>query len=216
MKPNSNISFHARIGESLPKEYADLYVAERDYLQSNVSKDALVCDIWCWEWRSVDDLLGITKNIVWVDYDLECIERLYKKYEDLDTLEFICADCTDLPFEDDRFDVVVCMMSWLNFWDKKDKSLDEMKRIVKVNGKIILSVFSEDALPIRLKTYEKIWIKIKEIIGGKVIFDEDFGANSSEQFTSEELQIYFTNHQLEIAEIKKAGIWYICSITKLQ
>ena len=45
MRPNSNISFHSSIDKNLPKEYADFYATEKEYLQSAILPNALVCDI---------------------------------------------------------------------------------------------------------------------------------------------------------------------------
>jgi len=52
-----------------------------------------------------------------------------------------------------------------------------MKGVLKPGGKIIISVFSEDAFSERMALYRSIG-EIKEIRGTTVIFDEAFGANT--------------------------------------
>jgi ubiquinone/menaquinone biosynthesis C-methylase UbiE len=69
-----------------------------------------------------------------------------------------------MHFEDNIFDYVLCLGNTFgNFGKNKYKILREMKRVTKNNGKIILSVYSEKALPERIKGYKKVGVKIKKI-----------------------------------------------------
>ena len=87
-----------------------------------------------------------------------------------------------------------------------------MKRTLKDNGKIIISVFSEDAFEERMKVYKKVDAKIKEVIGNKkVIFEENV---ISEQFSKEELITIFHKSGLKVNEIIKSGIGYLCLLSK--
>ena len=97
---------------------------------------------------------------------------------------------------------------------KKEKALNEMKRVVKKSGGIIISVFSEDALPERLKLYKKLKTPIKEIKkDGTVIFGFG-GDNISEQFSKKQLKEMFRKAGLKLEEIKKVGIGYLCKLSK--
>ena len=68
-----------------------------------------------------------------------------------------------MPFNNEEFDFVICMTTFANFADKKFRVIEEMKRVLKEFGKIIISVFSEDALDERMKIYKSSGVKIKEI-----------------------------------------------------
>ena len=74
-----------------------------------------------------------------------------------------------------------------NLADKKLKVLNEIKRVLKEDGFIIMSMYSENAFDERIKLYKKFNVPIKEIKGTTVIFDEETGDNISEQHSKEEL-----------------------------
>ena len=83
----------------------------------------------------------------------------------------------------------------------KEVSFEEMKRVLKKSGKIIISVFSEDAFEERVKVYKASGAKIKEIKDGTVIFDESLDDNISEQFTKKQLEDIFSKANLHIEDI---------------
>jgi ubiquinone/menaquinone biosynthesis C-methylase UbiE len=78
-------------------------------------------------------------------------------------------------------------MTLVNLNNQKEKALSEMKRILKDNGQMIISVYSEKAIKERKKMYEQVEVPIKSELNGKFIFD-------TENFTSE---------QFSISDIKK-------------
>ena len=108
----------------------------------------------------------------------------------------------------------MCMTTFANFGDKKFIVLEEMKRVLKKSGKIIISVFSEDAFEERMKVYNASGIKIKEINQGNVVFDETVGDNISEQFSRKQLSDIFFRKNLRVEDITKVNIAYLCTLTK--
>lgn len=56
----------------------------------------------------------------------------------------ICCDATEMPFEDNTFDHVMCRFGIMFFPDMV-KGVSEMRRVVKPGGKIILAVWGEPA-----------------------------------------------------------------------
>ena len=101
-----------------------------------------------------------------------------------------------------------------NFGDEKQKFYAEMKRVVKEEGQILLSVFNEDAMEERLKLYKKVNAKVKEIRGGRVIFEDFVDIEFSEQFSKSELENIFKEAGLKVLEIKKEVIGYFCRLGK--
>lgn len=51
---------------------------------------------------------------------------------------------------------------------------------------------------------------------GKIIFDESVGANTSEQFSKEELVEIFNHTKLKVDKILKSGIGYMCLLSKFK
>ncbi|KAA9090059.1 class I SAM-dependent methyltransferase [Microbacterium radiodurans] len=61
-------------------------------------------------------------------------------------IRFVEADATDLPFEDDAFDVVTISFGLRNVNDPK-KALAEMLRVTAPGGRLLISEFSHPPLP---------------------------------------------------------------------
>lgn len=126
---------------------------------------------------------------------------------------FSIQDGRKLSFENNSFDFVLCMTTPANFGEDKDKFYLEMKRVIKPEGVIIISVFNEDAFNERMKLYNKLGAKIKEVKGTSILFTQPVNT-ISEQFSKEELEEIFNRNGLRVLEIKKEGIGYFCKLKK--
>jgi len=60
------------------------------------------------------------------------------KREDLTNLDFVCYEGTDLPFEDDMFDVIVTRYS-LHHFPEIVKTFEEIARVLKPCGQLFIS-----------------------------------------------------------------------------
>ncbi len=105
------------------------------------------------------------------------------------------------------------MTTFANLADKKVAVLEEMKRVLKKEGKIVLSVFSENALEERMKVYKALQLKIRKIEGGTVYFDLDNEDCVSEQFSKSQLTTIFSSTGLKIEDIKELEIAYLCTLS---
>jgi ubiquinone/menaquinone biosynthesis C-methylase UbiE len=194
--------------------YKKRFQDEKVYLAHVLHTDDTVLEVGCGDGRSMFDILSITQNMIGIDHNDDVIDRARKNFSPYPSVKIVKAEATELPFEDWLFDCVMCMGSFTNFADKKFAALEEMKRVLKPHGKIVISTFSEDALEERMKVYTRIDIKIKEIHDGNVIFDDVLDDNISEQFTKKQLEDIFQQWSLKIENIKKVDIAYLCTLTK--
>ena len=94
--------------------------------------------------------------------------------------------------------------------------LEEMKRVLKPEGEILISVFNEEMNTFyeRIKFYTELKAPVKEVKGTTVIFDYPHGANISEQFSKKQLENIFQKNNLHPIEISKQGIGYFCRLKK--
>lgn len=210
----TNMDYWANLLVNLPESYKKWFEEEKKYLQKTITLDAKVLEVGCGNGRSIFDILSKTKNIVGIDHNDKAVADATNNFSKHPSIKIIKADATQLPFNKEEFDFVICMTTFANFADKKFKVLEEMKRVLKKSGKIIISVFSEDALDERMKIYKGARVKIKEIKNGTVVFDESMDDNISEQFTKEQLKNIFTQANLKIEDMTKVNIAYLCTLTK--
>jgi len=210
----TNMDYWEFVLKNLPESYHKWFEEEKKYLQNIITPDAKVLEVGCGDGRSIFDILPVTKNITGIDHDDKAIADAKNNFSSYPSIKILKADATKLSFENEKFDFVVCMTTFANFADNKFIILEEMKRVLKNSGKIIISVFSEDALEERMKVYKASGVKIKKIENGKVVFDESLGDNISEQFSKEQLEDIFSQAYLHIKKITKVNIAYICTLTK--
>lgn len=211
-----NIDYWEKLLEETPESYREWFEEEKKFLRKNIEKNSKVLEVGCGEGRSLRDIISITKNITGIDHDKKAVDDAKKNFRVIHQAEIFLAKAEKLPFESKSFDYVICMTTFANFGDKKYKILEEMKRVLKDNGSIIISVYGEDALEERMKMYKKMNSKIKKITeDGTVIFDEEWDDNISEQFSRNQLLEIFRKVGLAVEEIKKVRMAYICKVKKL-
>lgn len=210
-----NIDFWEKVLSELPESYKSWFKDEKIFLHKDIFKDAKVLEVGSGDGRSIKGIIDLTKNIAAIDHDQKAVDDARKNFKEYPNIKITLADARDLPFKKSEFDFVLCLTTFANFGDDKYKALEEMKRVLKDTGKIIISVFSEDAFEERMKVYKKHRAGIKQIINNKkVIFDEKIGDNISEQFSKEELKEIFDKVNLKVEKINKSGIGYICKLSK--
>ena len=214
MSMKTNMDYWEFLLKNLPESYHKWFEEEKKYLQKTITPNAKVLEVGCGDGRSIFDILPVTKNITGIDHDDKAIADAKNNFSSYPSIKILKADATKLSFENEKFDFVVCMTTFANFADNKFIILEEMKRVLKNSGKIIISVFSEDVLEERMKVYKASGVIIKSIENGKVVFDESVGDNISEQFSEEQLEDIFSRANLKIEDITKVNIAYLCTLSK--
>lgn len=211
-----NIGYWEALLENPPEQYGVWFDLERDTLREVITKDFRVLEIGCGDGRSLMDIIDITTDLVGIDNTEKAVEDGKKKFESYPPVKILLADAINLPFENESFDFVICMTTFANFGDKKYKALDEIKRVLKSTGKIIISVYGENALKDRLTMYKKMGQELRSVNenSGKVVFEEDWEDNVSEQFSEKDLREIFNKSKLNIIKIEKAGIGSVSVLKK--
>jgi ubiquinone/menaquinone biosynthesis C-methylase UbiE len=194
--------------------YKQWFESEKIFLRETITKDANVLDMCCGNGRDIDYIIDITKNITGIDHDTDIVNSAKRRFADYPSVKILLAEAQKLPFKDNTFDFVICTATFNNFGENKLKALAEMKRVMKKGGFLIVGVYSEDAFNERTKTYKKIKIPIKSISGTTVHFDKSTGYELSEQFSKEQLIEFLRNAGMNLVEIKKVGIAYLCKASK--
>ncbi len=90
--------------------------------------------------RKLRDTVSSDVHIIATDITNDMLDMAKKKFDDNDNIEFQLANAIDLPFEDSKFDVLVCQFS-LMFFPNKIEALKEAKRVLKPGGTFIFNVW---------------------------------------------------------------------------
>lgn len=198
----------------LPPSYEKWFREEKKYIQKSIKRNSLVLEVGCGDGRSITNILNITKNIVGIDHDQKAVDRATKNFSSSPRVKILLASAENMPFNDKTFDAVLCIGTFSNFAEKKLIILNEVSRVLKDDGIIIVSTYSENALDERLRAYKALNLKVKEIQGTTCTFEKSVGDNVSEQFTKEELRNIFSRVNLKVKNITKVDIGYLCKLAK--
>ncbi|MDO5831260.1 MAG: class I SAM-dependent methyltransferase [Methanobrevibacter sp.] len=135
----------------------------------DISKDNVILDIGCGGGVNVSRFLKMTENKVFgIDYSELAVERsikLNKSAVDEGKCEIIEASVSDLPFNDNSFDIVTGFET-VYFWLDFVNDLKEVLRVLKDDGIIFIA---NEALP---KEGDERQKELIELLGMK-IYSED-------------------------------------------
>jgi len=80
-----------------------------------------------------------------IDLGGEGIANARERAKDLDNVNFQQASILDIPFEDNKFDLVWCA-GVMMITDDEDRALDELTRVLKPGGLLYLLVYADEGM----------------------------------------------------------------------
>jgi len=151
------------------KDYAWLNSFEQGYiakLRSNISGKK-VLDAGCGTGRNSIRLSEMGAQVTAVDISPNMVKSLQYK----NNITTHIADISDLPIEDNTFDIVICNLVLVHFYDPS-QALTELYRVLKPDGLIWLTILHQRKPPLLISNKEKFKIesfyhnatKIREIL----------------------------------------------------
>ncbi len=191
-----------------PKEIEEYLEKETACLRNIVKSGESVIDIGCGTGRvlwALQDIAGMCVGVDFSEHHVDAARKLLK-----DTGIFL-ADAKKMNFKDNFFDCVLCVYNTFgNLGEDKVSVLREMRRIVKPDGRIILSVYSENALDTQLRFYKMLELNVEKMDDCAVYLREGL---RSERFSEEMLRKLVEEAGGLCVEIKAlTRISYICEV----
>ena len=118
-------------------------------LSLNFVSGKTVLDIASGEGYGAALLAGVARSVVGVDINPECVEHSKQYYQQISNLEYLLGSCESIPLPDASVDVVTSFET-IEHHDKHQEMMREIKRVLKPNGRLIISspnrlVFSDEA-----------------------------------------------------------------------
>lgn len=100
-----------------------------------------VLEIGCGNGKTVSSLIDEGIEVTGLDFSEVAIEECRSRFD----CDFVCCSCDDLPFGNGSFDGVVAyhVLEHLQY-DELVKTIDEIGRVLKDGGNIIVKTFSEN------------------------------------------------------------------------
>lgn len=178
-----------------------------------IKGNSIILDIGCGFGRNIKELINRDRKLVGIDCDKSVLEVAKKDLASYKNVILFLEKAERLHFKDNTFDYVICMGN--TFGDMpstKMKVLNEMERVAKKRGKIIISIFSENAFKERIENFKRAGFTITKIKNSNIYTKEGL---ITEQFTKEKLKNIFEKAGLRNIKIVKLNpISYICKAIK--
>lgn len=113
----------------------------------DISESDVILDVGCGGGVNVERFLKIADKVYGIDYSSLAVERskkLNQKAIDDSKCEIIECSVSNLPFEDNTFDIVTAFET-VYFWPDFVNDLNEIRRVLKDGGTLFIA---NEALPI--------------------------------------------------------------------
>ena len=210
---SKTINLWDKMVENASEGLKEYFIEEEKFLKENICRQDFVLDLGCGAGRTIKIISPICKEVMGIDNDKEAVINGNKNLAYLRNAKIILSDAKKIPFRNESFDKVFIGLTFVNFGETKFKILEEIKRILKIDGDFIFSVYNENSLSERLRLYNK-YEKRKIIIdnSGNVRFGD--GA-VSEKFSKEGIIRILEGAGFKVRRIIKGKIFYLIEAYKL-
>lgn len=135
---------------------------------------------------TVQQLTDDYQKIVGIDYSERMIELARKNFAEDKRIEFTLMDVNDSLFDDETFDIVSLSNSLHHLSDIK-KTLEEMRRLVKPEGVILIHEMISDGLNDKQMSHKLLHHFSAEI-------DRELGLMHNDTYTRDEIIHIFNEH----------------------
>ncbi len=190
----------------------DWFQKEITYLEKSITPHSKVLDIGCGFGRHIKIIAPFSREVIGVDNNEDMIQKAKETLSSFKNVKLFVQDARKLSFRNDSFDYVICMTNTFgNFINQKVEVLEEMKRVCKKSGTIIISVYNNKALEIRKIGYEKVGLHITRVENGIIHTKECL---VTEQFSKKQLTKLFDNLELKSKIIDLNTISFLCELKK--
>lgn len=218
MKPSDSFfsrkeqsEFIQRVYREAPAQIQWLFEKENEMLWEAVRGCNRVLEVGCGFGRAanhMDEKIQYTGIDIGFNYVVDALSRFPSR-------SWVCADAAHLPFMDRTFDAVFLIQNTLgNMEGIEAHVIAESTRVIRSQGKLIISAYSEDSFEVRRTWYDRL---VDIGIFGRVWLDpanarmarSDTGW-SSRCFDKEELKQYFGTETASLEIAKMDAFLYFC------
>lgn len=109
-----------------------------NYLKG-ICKDKIVLDAGCGTGKFLNILEKDSQKYIGIDLSEKQLDKAKSKSKK-ETSEFVCSNLSNINLKSDKVDLIVCswVLGTIIDLDERNKCIDELKRLLKSNGTIIL------------------------------------------------------------------------------
>lgn len=159
-------------------KHSEIEHMHRYTILRNVLRDKIVLDAACGTGYGSNIIASVARQVYGIDISREAIEYASSNFQKSSNLKYMEADISQLPFEENTFDVVVSFetIEHVN-GEIQNRFLKEIRRVLKPEGILIMSTPNKEIYTIRTGNQPTEW-HVKEF------FEEEFVVFLKSEFTN--------------------------------
>lgn len=162
------------------------YKGIAEEIKQHIGKNDVVLECACGTGLLTMPMAQICTELIATDYSDGMLKQTRKKVGEYANTKIQKANISDLPFEDDRFDVVVAA-NVIHLVDDPAKALSELKRVCKPGGKLVI--------PTYINKESK-----NSMVAAKLL--SMLGVDFKRQFSLESYKAFFVKHDIPVKEYR--------------
>ncbi len=162
------------------------YKGIAEEIRQHVCKDDVVLECACGTGLLTLPMAQICKELIATDYSDGMLKQTEKKVVGYANTKIQKASILDLPFEDDRFDVVVAA-NVIHLVDDPAKALSELKRVCKPGGKLVIPTY------VNMESQNSM-------VAAKLL--SMLGVDFKRQFSLESYKAFFEKYNIPVKEYR--------------
>jgi len=112
----------------------------KEIVANEITKDDDVLECACGTGMLTKVVAPKSKSIIATDFSSKMLKRAKKKCKKYNNVEFMNANIMKLDFDDNSFDIVIAA-NVIHLLDDPIKAINELDRVCKENGKIIIPTY---------------------------------------------------------------------------
>lgn len=174
----------------LSKTLREYLKAEEEKIKEHCQKTEpkFILEAGCGQGRVIEIVLPHSEKVIGVDYSPSMVRICSEKFREHKKVKVYEEDMSDMHFPDEHFDLVILAFNTLgNIDTNKEKVLLEAKRVLKPEGTILLSVYSENAREVQHETYKKLGLNVLKEENNRIYTREGL---VSQRFSKEDLKAW--------------------------
>ena len=112
----------------------------KEIVANEITKEDDVLECACGTGMLTKVVAPKSKSIIATDFSSKMLKRAKKKCKNFNNVEFMNANIMKLDFDDNSFDIVIAA-NVIHLLDDPIKAINELDRVCKENGKIIIPTY---------------------------------------------------------------------------
>lgn len=197
-----------------PKILQRFFTGDIAYIKNRLHKNKVTLEVGCGFGRLLTHLSAVSKKVTGIDFCKSQIKKSGEMTKELANVKTKLMRAERMSFKNNSFDQALCLNNSLgNMPGIETRVIQEMKRVTKSGGKIIIRVFADNKAikHAQHENYRRLGFTGIQNLGRAVVTDEGF---YSRRFTRKDLRMLFKKAGLKPLLYKDGEIGYIAEATK--